>query len=788
MKPFLSAFSLMAASWCTGLVHAQTTVLFQGFEASSPCNAWSYTFNSTSGVNAELARTGTQSALVGRAGASSVLTFATRDISALSGVSLEFYHAVKAGSAVGMDTREGVVFQVQLNGGAWTTIGQVTGFSDSNWTWATNPGGTTTASSGCVGGYTCPNPLVYNPPAGTSTIALRFVSVGNNASACSTFNTNFSAPNPSNFDRPDEGLFIDDVSLKTTTSPVPAIWMGTTSTDWNTCTNWLYGSVPTSTTPVLIDQRAVNDCVVSATNATAKSIGVSSNNATSRTLTISSSRTLAVVNDVSVARTVAGSETGITVSNGSFNCTNLSLSGSAAGARQGVFRNESALNTVLVRGNLLLGTGGLLDLQPASGTGGTLQIQGSYTNNDQATAFDEGGSTVQFQGSTVQNINTTGFEEQFNNIKLNKGSQDLTLNAPVQLLGALTWVGATNARIFSTSTQLFTMGPASSVTGAGSFRFVSGPVRKLGNADFTFPIGKGSAYRPAQVTSITNTNAGYSAEYFPASAQTTFGTNREATLHHVSDCEYWWLQRTDGADDAYFWLSWATPNSCGVTSLPEMRVAYWSGAQWVDRGNGGTTGNTTSGNVRTEDVQSAFGSFTLASSSAENPLPIQLLAFDAQAEGAVVECTWTTATERDNDHFTVERGTDDLAFDPIGTVPGAGNSSGMLHYGFTDARPLQGLAYYRLRQTDRDGHSTVSNAVPVVFTTRVELAIAADGTVQHDLGAGALYDVFGLDGRSLLSGPAGEGTFRLPVERLPLGMSLLRVTGGGRSRIVRFVR
>ena len=105
---------------------------------------------------------------------------------------------------------------------------------------------------------------------------------------------------------------------------------------------------------------------------------------------------------------------------------------------------------------------------------------------------------------------------------------------------------------------------------------------------------------------------------------------------------------------------------------------------------------------------SFFRSWTL--SNKMQPLPITLVAWDGQCEDKVVKLTWTTASEQDNHHFTIEKSRDANDWADIGTVPGAGNSSSMISYSFTDDG-AQGLAYYRLRQTDINGTTTVSNTI-----------------------------------------------------------------------------
>ncbi|TAL63049.1 MAG: T9SS type A sorting domain-containing protein [Bacteroidetes bacterium] len=90
------------------------------------------------------------------------------------------------------------------------------------------------------------------------------------------------------------------------------------------------------------------------------------------------------------------------------------------------------------------------------------------------------------------------------------------------------------------------------------------------------------------------------------------------------------------------------------------------------------------------------------------PLPVELLSFNAACNSETIKCQWATASETNNDYFTVERS---LSFGEgwgeVGTVQGSGNSSTIRNYEFIDETPLsfgEGLGYYRLKQTDFDGN------------------------------------------------------------------------------------
>ena len=92
-------------------------------------------------------------------------------------------------------------------------------------------------------------------------------------------------------------------------------------------------------------------------------------------------------------------------------------------------------------------------------------------------------------------------------------------------------------------------------------------------------------------------------------------------------------------------------------------------------------------------------------------LPIQLIDFRAKPEAGTVVLTWSTATEKDNDYFTIERSADGKNFEEIFKRPGAGTSNNILNYTGSDIKPLKGINYYRLKQTDFNGQFAISKIV-----------------------------------------------------------------------------
>lgn len=97
-------------------------------------------------------------------------------------------------------------------------------------------------------------------------------------------------------------------------------------------------------------------------------------------------------------------------------------------------------------------------------------------------------------------------------------------------------------------------------------------------------------------------------------------------------------------------------------------------------------------------------------------LPVELIDFNATAtETKTVELNWSTASEFNNDYFSVERSVNGEDWEQVLTVDGAGNSLITQNYHAVDYQPLAGLSYYRLKQTDLNGHFSYSEIRSVYF-------------------------------------------------------------------------
>lgn len=105
---------------------------------------------------------------------------------------------------------------------------------------------------------------------------------------------------------------------------------------------------------------------------------------------------------------------------------------------------------------------------------------------------------------------------------------------------------------------------------------------------------------------------------------------------------------------------------------------------------------------------------------ASSPLPIELIAFDAIKKDRQVELSWKTATETNNDFFTIARSVDGKYWEDLQYIEGAGNSVQVQEYSYTDDAPYAGISYYRLTQTDFDG---TQKTFPIVSVEQKDLEV-----------------------------------------------------------------
>lgn len=101
--------------------------------------------------------------------------------------------------------------------------------------------------------------------------------------------------------------------------------------------------------------------------------------------------------------------------------------------------------------------------------------------------------------------------------------------------------------------------------------------------------------------------------------------------------------------------------------------------------------------------------------SASAPLPVELIEFRGTKNLENAHFYWKTATEVNNDFFTLERSNNGKDWQPISTVNGSGTTLQEMEYSTVDYSPIGGTSFYRLKQTDYDGAYDYSDVITIDF-------------------------------------------------------------------------
>jgi len=185
---------------------------------------------------------------------------------------------------------------------------------------------------------------------------------------------------------------------------------------------------------------------------------------------------------------------------------------------------------------------------------------------------------------------------------------------------------------------------------------------------------------------------------------------------------------------------------------------------------------------------SGFSSFFIHSGSF--PLDVQLLSLSAANQGATNRIDWSTSNERDMSRFELERSTDGNNYSLLGAVPAKNTASS---YSYTDAQPITGTNYYRLKMIAVNGDFSYSKVVsanagnkgfamesfpnPAAehVTVRISGTIAGKATIQ----------VIDLNGKVVRTAAATGNETRIDLEGLAGGIYTIRYTDDVNSGVLR---
>jgi hypothetical protein len=324
-------------------------------------------------------------------------------------------------------------------------------------------------------------------------------------------------------------------------------------------------------------------------------------------------------------------------------------------------------------------------------------------------------------------------------------------------------------------------------------------MRKIGDDNFVFPIGKQGDYAPVSITGTGgNTTDVFDAEYFFGDPSIIFGSLVEdPPIIRISRLEYWKLERLAGMSVKKITLNIRSYSN--ATLLEKLVVSRWdpSGLIWKNAENTAYSG-IASGTVTSADTES-FGVFTIASTVIDqNPLPIHPISFQARNEGENVLLSWRVDPGIENASFEILRSADKIAFDVVKKINAHEKK---LYYQYTEKISAPGVYYYQLKLTQTNGTTRLSSiafisyrqnkielvtASPVITNNSTNLTIRASGKGLLQL---TILNAGGKAVRRISTIVYGPATFVLNLSTMPAGMYYVSgIANGVRTKTLRIMK
>jgi Secretion system C-terminal sorting domain len=517
-------------------------------------------------------------------------------------------------------------------------------------------------------------------------------------------------------------LYINTSSPVNYAAATSVTWTGgNNTTQWVQSPNWGGCTAPTCGVDAVVAPAAAVQPVLPAGTYNVRNLTINPG----ASLTLQSGAVLNICGDFTNSGSlIAHPNSTIVFNNGS---TVQSISGSFVGSdKMGNLTINKTGGSVIM--NSAIDIGGNFTTSNATSILNTnglyVRIAGNFNNNGGSSTFSNTGTTgtLEFNGTGAQTYNQGSSTLTLNNVEMNNTGTGVTLSTNM-VLGTSGVLTLTNGRINTGIREVqVTNGATAACTAGNTGSFVAGNLRRtLSGAagSYDLPVGHATqGYQRANITFTTATTIPQLlARFDPWTIVPNGPVSSECVIANYNvlpalNNGYWTITASANPTSGNYNVSLYNTNftnSAGAAGWTVMKAANIASA-WGLQGTCVTT------STAAQTSRTGLNGFSVfASAQTNTPLPIELLSFTGTNEGDKNVLRWVTATEENNDYFTLERSTDGISFVPVGRVDGAGNSSQILNYIFTDNFPATGENYYRLRQTDFNGASTVSEIILINY-------------------------------------------------------------------------
>ena len=575
--------------------------------------------------------------------------------------------------------------------------------------------------------------------------------------------------------------------------------------DWDTGSTWVGGVVPSTGSPVIIN----NNHAVTLSTSTIPA----PNSKTTFSMEIRSGARL-IINNTTYGHNF-GNVSGIgtlSLSSGTFpggaygqfvnsSGGTVEYTGSGYTLSTQLLYNNITLNAtgtvalanvdIGLRGNLIINSGVLNN----ASSNRRISIQGNWTNNVSSAAFAAGTGAVEFTGTQSQTIGGTS-DTQFNALEMNKSTNNVTL---ARNIGISTSMKFTQGSIV---TNAFKVNANPSVAINRSNGHVIGYyAQNVAATGIVFPVGTANSYLPLTLTFSTGASVVTAsvAAVNPTVVKSSGGDPNNPLV------ALWTIEPTAFPVGAEAVAVFQYPDNVRQSGF-QQNLAY--AARW-------NTVTTSWQSFRLSSVASPnddpsrvtvtgitqFSDWAIFNGSSDAPLPVVLTTFNAVREHDHIVLRWSTASEINADHFGIEKSWDGKRFYPVGKEKALGTSGTGADYQMIDSEITAGVTYYRLYQVDYDGrrndHNIVAvsvNAEPwmdefIVYPNPTHEQIHIRSRISAGYTRAVLYDLTGkLFYTETLTDFRFDDQLDIDMSDLDAGVYVLKIGGAERMHVYKVVK
>jgi hypothetical protein len=455
----------------------------------------------------------------------------------------------------------------------------------------------------------------------------------------------------------------------------------------------------------------------------------------------------------------------IRIDAGTFNDVNLVLniagiSITGAGPAKTIFDNagassdanrlfEIAANNITIEGIYIIGynngTGGASAIQVSSVNGIILNnvlTDENRPGGGSATIVIDGGSSVTFNGGGSNcnssgsvagggvNIEGNGNNVTFNNYSFSNNSKDFQGGSGLYILGNNTTnVNVTNSifadnRNTSEGGAIFISGANLSVSGScfsnNSTFAGSGP--KYGGA---VTVGRGATVSFTNCT-FTNNSVSNSGNGGAIAINTSLAGSGNTATVNLTTCTFTNNSSSSSGNHIYARVGFSNQaifniNECTFSATAQaIRNDNTAIINLQNSGNPSRSGTVNTINTIAPTTSAITNYPMLQGSCYGTALPVELIDFSGNCKDSYANLSWSTASEYNNNYFTISRAESNLEFYVIAVISGQSTTTVQTDYSYEDYLALAGINYYRIAQTDFDGNEKILKTISVDNSCSIE--------------------------------------------------------------------